>query len=211
MSHRLPQASPEHVRTSDGAFYDDLDGSLVEAWRLLEEGVRDRHSPCHTPSLCTLDAEGLPAVRTVVLRAALPEERLLRFHTDLRSHKVAEMAAQPRVALHAYHPGCKIQLRLTGQALVHHDDEVARKAWQASRSFSRLCYGVEPGPGAAIEAPWDWHQGEDDSVDAESFRNFGAVLVKVQSLEWLYLAARGHRRAHFDWRGGALSKSWLVP
>ena len=202
---------PERAERRDGAFYDDLDGSLVEAWRLLEEGVTDRHSPCHTPSLGTLDAEGLPTVRTVVLRAVEQEARLLRFHTDLRSHKVAEIAAQPMVALHAYHPDRKIQLRLTGPALVHHGDEVARDAWQASRSFSRLCYGVEPGPGAVIEAPWDWCQGEDGSVEAESFQNFGAVLVKVESLEWLYLAARGHRRALFDWRSGALSQSWLVP
>ena len=207
----MSRRQQEKPAPNDGAFYDDLDGSLAEAWRLLEEGVTDRHSPCHTPSLGTLDAEGLPTVRTVVLRAVEQEARLLRFHTDLRSHKVAEIAAQPMVALHAYHPGRKIQLRLTGQALIHHGDEVARHAWQASRSFSRLCYGVEPGPGAAIEAPGDWRQGEDGSVEAESFQNFGAVLVKVESLEWLYLAARGHRRALYDWRGGALRKSWLVP
>lgn len=207
----MSRRQQEKAAPSDGAFYDDLDGSLAEAWRLLEEGVTDRHSPCHTPSLGTLDAEGLPTVRTVVLRAVEQEARLLRFHTDLRSHKVAEIAVQPTVALHAYHAGRKIQLRLIGQARAHHDDEVARDAWQASQSFSRLCYGVEPGPGAAIEAPWDWRQGEDGSVEAESFQNFGAVLVKVESLEWLYLAARGHRRALYDWRGGALRKSWLVP
>lgn len=207
----MSRRQQEKPAPNDGAFYDDLDGSLAEAWRLLEEGVTDRHSPCHTPSLGTLDAEGLPTVRTVVLRAVEQEARLLRFHTDLRSHKVAEIAAQPMVALHAYHPCRKIQLRLTGQALIHHGDEMARHAWQASRSFSRLCYGVEPGPGAAIEAPGDWRQGEDGSVEAESFQNFGAVLVKVESLEWLYLAARGHRRALYDWRGGALRKSWLVP
>ena len=202
---------PAEAAPNDGAFYDDLDGSLVEAWRLLEEGATDRHSPCHTPSLGTLDADGLPTVRTVVLRAVERKARLLRFHTDLRSHKVPEIAAQPMVALHAYHPGRKIQLRLAGQALVHRDDKVAREAWQASRSFSRLCYGVEPGPGAAIEASSDWCQGEDGSAEAESFQNFGAVLVTVQSLEWLYLAARGHRRALYDWRSGSLSKTWLVP
>lgn len=199
------------MEARDARFYDDLDETLVEAWRLLEEGVTDRHSPCHTPSIATLDAEGLPSLRTVVLRAVDPPTRSLRFHTDARSSKVAEIEAQSRVALHAYHPLRKIQLRLTGLASLHREDDVARAAWEASRYFSRLCYGVAPGPGTAIAEAWDWQQGEDGSAEAASFAHFCAVVVQIDTLEWLYLAARGHRRARFDWRTGALSETWLVP
>ena len=211
MSAALPDVSVGRMAEADRTFYDDLDESLAEAWRLLQRGVKDRHSPCHTPSLCTLDAEGLPAIRTVVLRAADRASRCLRFHTDRRSRKVAELDAQPKVALHAYHSGRKIQLRLTGQAVLHYHDETARAAWEASRSFSRLCYGVEPGPGVAIAEASDWRQGEDGNVEAPSFENFCAVILQIETLEWLYLAARGHRRAFYDWRTGALSQTWLVP
>lgn len=207
----MSRRQPEEPAPNDGAFYDDLDGSLAEAWRLLEEAVTDRHSPCHTPSIATLDVEGLPSLRTVVLRAADSRSRSLRFHTDVRSKKVAEIVAEPRMALHAYHPQRKIQLRLTGAASLHCQDDVARTAWETSRHFSRLCYGVEPGPGTAIEQAWDWQQGEDGSVEASSFEHFCAVVLQADTLEWLYLAARGHRRALFDWRSGRLDQTWLVP
>ena len=211
MKPALPDIDAGAMAKDDQAFYDDLDESLAEAWRLLEEGVKDRHSPCHTPSLCTLDAEGLPAVRTVVLRGADRASRSLRVHTDWRSRKVAEIKARPRISLHAYHAGRKIQLRLTGQANLHHQDDVARAAWEASRPFSRLCYGVEPGPGTSIGEAWEWQQGDESGAEAGSFDNFCAVVLQVETLEWLYLAYRGHRRALFDWRSGALTQTWLVP
>jgi hypothetical protein len=38
------------------------------------------------------------------------------------------------------------------------------------------------------------------------------VIIKVEQLEWLYLAAQGRHRAQFDWAAdGIVTNRWLVP
>ncbi len=125
-------------------FYDDLDETLREAWRLLERGVTERRSPFHTPALASVREDGSPSIRTLVLRAVDRDTRTLRFHTDVRSGKFREITAQPRVALHFYDPTRKVQMRVDGRARLHKGDAIAAAAWRATRPFSRACYRVEP-------------------------------------------------------------------
>ena len=191
--------------------YDDLDATLVEAWAMLVRGAKDRRSPFHTPVLATLRADRRPAARTVVLRHADPDGRTLRFHTDRRSPKFAEIAADPRVSMHFYDPAAKVQLCIDGRATGHAEDEVAGIAWRKTRPMSRVCYRVEPGPGTGIETP---HAVKRNSpgADGEAGReHFSAVTIAVDGIEWLYLAAQGHRRALFQWSEEGLSATWLVP
>ena len=152
-----------------------------------------------------------PAVRTVVLRAFDPESRVLRFHTDVRSSKFGEIAAEPNVALHFYDAIKKIQIRVDGDARLHLDDGTAACAWTSMRPFSRACYRVEPGPGTVIEVPTVVRSSSDMQDRKAGRDNFAAVCVSMERIEWLYLAARGHRRAQFEWNEGSLSATWLVP
>lgn len=177
---------------------------------MLVRGAADRRHAFHTPSVATIGRDGAPRVRTVVLRAAEPATRTLRFHTDRRSGKAAELAADPRVSLHAYGAGEKLQLRLDGRATLHRDDAVADAAWAATRPFSRACYRLAAAPGQAASDPYAAlaEAGEGPEAGREAF---SAVTVAVERMEVLYLAAAGHRRALFDWRGGTLAASWLVP
>jgi hypothetical protein len=191
-------------------WYDDLAGSLAEAWALLVRGAADRRHPFHTPQVATIGEDGAPSLRTVVLRGVEPARRTLRFHTDARSRKARELAADPRIALHAYHPGAKIQLRVSGVATLHRDDAVAAAAWAATRPFSRACYRVAAAPGTEAGDPYaalaETVEGEEAGREA-----FIAVTVSVERIEFLFLAAAGHRRALFDWSAGALAARWLVP
>ena len=41
----------------------------------------------------------------------------------------------------------------------------------------------------------------------EGYKNF--TVIKCKSVEWLYLAAKGHRRAKFDLETS--KNNWLVP
>jgi pyridoxamine 5'-phosphate oxidase len=189
-------------------FYSDLNGTLRAAWSLLGRGAKDRKAPAHTPVLATMSA-GRPQVRTVVLRGCDREARCLRFHTDQRSGKVAEIEAQPAGAVHVYDPKQKIQLRLDCQLSVHIGDDLAREAWAATRDFSRICYQVMQGPGQAVSDPREVPFSSDDSN--EGWENFAVISALVTRIEWLYLAHQGHRRAEFVWLDGDWQARWLVP
>jgi pyridoxamine 5'-phosphate oxidase len=194
------------------SFYDDLGETLAEAWRLIARGVADRRSPFHHPVVATNGLEGAPEARTVILRACDVPSRTLRFHTDARSAKAREIAADARVSMHFYDPGAKIQVRLSGAARLHRDDAVADAAWAGSRVFSRQCYGIAPGPGTGLDAGGNFTLPETtDAATAMGRANFTAVTVEATRLEWLYLAAAGHRRARFRWAQDAVTAEWLAP
>ena len=42
------------------------------------------------------------------------------------------------------------------------------------------------------------------------YKNFCVIQCKIKSIEWLYLAAKGHRRALIDFNGSK-KFTWLVP
>ena len=43
----------------------------------------------------------------------------------------------------------------------------------------------------------------------EGYKNFTVIKCYIKSIEWLYLAAKGHRRAKFDFKTNV--STWLVP
>ncbi|BDG72198.1 pyridoxamine 5'-phosphate oxidase family protein [Roseomonas fluvialis] len=181
--------------------------ALAQAFALLSRGVADRRSPFHTPTLATRGLDGAPSLRTVVLRAFDPAARLLRVHTDRRSGKVGEIAADPRAALHVYDAGAQVQLRVAGITTLHVDDAVAQAAWTASREMSRMTYATLHAPGAPVDAPPDAPQ--DATAGAV---NFAALSLRIDAMDWLLLAAAGHRRARFAWDpDGVLSAGWIAP
>lgn len=187
-------------------FADCLEKTLAEAFRLLTRGAADRRSPMHTPTLATIDATGAPSVRTLVLRSFDPQQRLLRFHSDRRAGKIGEIAADPRLALHFYHPQACVQLRLRGIGEIHSDPSATESAWQGSRPMSRICYATDIAPGSTIAAPL-----AAPTDEAAGRRNFALLLVRFDRLEWLWLHADGHRRARFAWRDDGLTMEWLAP
>ena len=201
---------PDSATGGTPTFYDDLDLTLIEAWRLLADGVVKRDTPSHTPALATIGLNGLPQVRTVVLRGLDQDNWTVRIHTDSRSAKVLEIKANPAVAIHTYDFGRKVQLRLMARASLHGDDGIAGEAWRTSPLGCRRIYRGESSSGQALLSPYDVVDGGSD--DAEAGReSFSVILCRIQSLEWLYLDARGHRRARFLRDGERITGSWLVP
>ena len=173
----------------------------------LSRAVADRRHAFHTPTLATIGADGAPDLRTLVLRGFERDARALRFHTDQRAAKFTQIAADPRVSLHGYDPGHALQLRLSGVAYLHHQDDIAARAWAASQAMSRRCYAITPAPGTPIDAP---PAAPEDDMAGQA--HFAVLRVVFHRLECLWLHVDGHRRAVFSWESdGALHARWLVP
>ncbi len=197
-------------------FYDDIDGLVGAGEALLTRGKADRTSPAHTPTLATIGLDGAPRLRTVVLRGFDIGARTARIHTDARAAKAAEMEADPRAALHAYHAGQKLQVRLSGRARIV-TGASAREVWERMNGFSRRCYFSEPAPGSAVPEPTSGIEGVARSGEAEpaaleaAFAHFAMIEIAYDALEVLYLHADGHRRARVTWDGETPRSVWLVP
>lgn len=200
-------------------FYNDLGLSFDKAWDTIEPGATKRSSPAHTPVVGTIDASGRPQLRVMVLRSADRETRLLRFHTDARSAKIAEIGEKCLASVLMYDPAEKLQLRLSGTVSTAFDDGEVDRAWRESTTFARRCYLAETAPGTRSDGPTSglpqWVEGcqpvENDLVEAR--QNFAVLWFETHTLEWLYLANSGHRRARWEWQAATASWSgrWLVP
>jgi pyridoxamine 5'-phosphate oxidase len=63
---------------------------------------------------------------------------------------------------------------------------------------------VDNGPGTESDGPTSGLKPEKDNFDytieesEKGYENFTVIQCKIKSFEWLYLAAKGHRRAKFE-------------
>jgi len=194
----------------------DLGEVLKHIWEELGQGASNSHSAYHTPVFASLSERG-SSLRTVVLRKVVPEERAIVCHSDIRAAKVAEIKRNPSVSWLFYAPEEKIQIRAEGMALVYHQDEVAQMAWQQTQLMSRRAYMASPGPGTPLDKPGSGlaenmlNRSPLQDESEAGWPNFGVIVSTVQRFDWLYLSAKGHRRAHFEWTGDSFAGSWLIP
>ncbi|UCH20912.1 MAG: pyridoxamine 5'-phosphate oxidase family protein [Deltaproteobacteria bacterium] len=196
--------------------WDTLEGVLEEIWTMLRHGVSDSKDPFHWPVLGTT-GKNSASLRTVILRQFILPERVLVCHTDARTDKVHEITKSAEVCWLFYHPKKKVQLRISGHATLHADDQFADRQWAGTRITSRLNYCTTEPPGTFIDKP---SSGLPDFLlkkiptllESERGRKyFMAIACRIDSMDWLILKAFGNRRARFDWDENGLTAKWLIP
>ena len=188
-----------------------LEGIAEATWELLEEGVKRTSSPFHTPIIASTGEFG-PVQRTVVLRHVDRRTGSLFCHTDRRTSKIRELAADNRMSWLIYDRERKLQVKLSGAADLHLDDATADACWSRSRPNSRTCYNTTIGPGQPAEAPPPAPPSVTSDDDGQNARqNFSAIRCDVQFIDWLYLTAAGHRRAFLCREGKEWRASWVTP
>jgi len=182
-------------------------------WSCLESGGGTQRSPFTMVQAATLGLDGAPKVRTIVLRQVSRADRLLEFHTDARSEKVAELRRDPRIAVVANDLDALVQIRAQGVASICDDEAQRRAIWQSSRPHTLLLYRAPLRPGTPIESPEEAHvtPSPDDAPTDDGYRNFCLVHVTVTRLDWLELARAGHRRAIFDLNDDGYEGRWIAP
>lgn len=196
---------------------DNLDEILNDIWTRWVRGGADRRSPFHTPVVATIDGNGSPAQRVMVLRKVDRQAGVLRFHTDQRSTKTDQILANDAISVVGYDAGAKIQLRAEGKAAVVHSGPVADQAWAATSGSGRRSYLTTLAPGSVSDVatsglPTAFETAVPTLAESEAGRaNFAIVPVTIDRLEWLHLAATGHRRAAFQRRDMTWVGQWLIP
>ena len=188
---------------------EDLAAVLDDAWDRLYAAAGLRRRALGRVALATVGPGGAPAVRTVVLRSADREARQLEIHTDRRSAKVGEIAANPAVALMLYDTEAEVQLRVEGQAWLLLPGAELDAAWAATPGPVRACYRMPGPPGTAIADPALPPPATDLTDDGRG--NFAVIQVAAGRIDWVRLSPGADRRALFDWTGGAPRSCWLIP
>jgi len=197
------------------SYYESSSEIEKKLWSLLTEAVKDRDSEFRTPIfICgnDTDIDG----RVVVLRKADQKNNFIQFHSDIRSSKIEKIKKNPNCSVLFYGKKEKIQLRLKTECEVNFNNKITEESWKKTGHVSRKCYLVTNGPGTVSEKPTSGLNGKFDNFDftkeesEEGYKNFSVIKCKIISIEWLYLAAKGHRRALISFEGSK-KFTWLIP
>ena len=197
-------------------YYNDLDKVYLKIWDLLKVGLKNRDLPFHIPVFICGDKQKSDG-RIVVLRGVDTKEKKIWFHSDIRSNKLKILKSNSKATLLFYDKMEKIQLRISVKTKINYQNDKTKKAWSKTAHMSRQCYLGKKAPGSFFNSATS---GLTENIDnlkytiEESeigYENFCVIETYIKSIEWLYLAAKGHRRAYFSFKNNSLEKKWLIP
>jgi len=184
------------------------DNPWLRLWKTaLARNKRERYV-----QIATVSPEGLPQVRTVVLRGTGGAGEPY-FFTDTRSEKATALAKQPHAELHVYWSKTKEQFRLRGEAIftVKQDNDWQtrrRELWHAQREQARqLLLGAAPGtPIEDIDSDLERHYASLDTSQKDPPDNFALVVIQPQHVDYLKLTNPQVRQqfqlTEAGWQGG---------
>ena len=197
-------------------YYNDLDKIYLKIWDLLNSGLSNRDSSFHLPVFICGKNKNFDG-RIVVLRGVDKKNKRLWFHTDVRSKKIKTLKNNSETSFLFYDKDEKIQIRINGDTKINYKNDVTKKSWNKTAHMSRQCYLGKKVPGTYSDIPTS---GLSENIDnfkysiEESeigYNNFCVIETFIRSFEWLYLAAKGHRRAQIILKNNTAIKKWLIP
>ena len=196
------------------AYYENFKEIKKKIWSMLDDAVTNRSSQFRIPVFICGDQKDFDG-RIVVLRKSDQSNNLLQFHSDIRSEKIPKLKNNKNASMLFYDKEEKIQVRLKVECIVNHNNEITKESWSKTGHMSRKCYLIDNGPGTESPNPTSGLKPELDNFEftmeqsEEGYKNFTVIQCKIKTIEWLYLAAKGHRRARFELDNN--KEYWLVP
>ena len=194
------------TNTAGGSAAGMLDDLFQGIWAQMAIPVGPVRNPYRLMQLSTLDEQGWPESRTVVLRDVDTRAGALYFYADRRSAKCAQIAAGPRVSLLALSPCGLTQIRMQGAATLVEDIGQRQRCWAAARDKTQALFRHGAVPGQVIESPESAYERSQDG-----FEHFAIICIKPQVLEWLDLTRPVQQRARFFRHEGLWQSVWLAP
>ena len=196
-------------------YYENFAEIEKKIWLLLDDAVINRASSFRIPVFICGSQNDFDG-RIVVLRKSDQSNKLLQFHSDIRSDKVKKLKDNNNASMLFYDKEEKIQVRAKIECIINHENEVTKQSWLKTGHMSRKCYLVDNGPGTESLTPTSGLKPELDNFEytmqesEKGYKNFTVIQCKIKSLEWLYLAAKGHRRARLEF-SDYTKGYWLIP
>ena len=188
-------------------FFSDLDKGELKIWDLLAQGVVNKKSKFHTPTLSTVNGNMINS-RTIILRKVDNKTKMLFFYSDSRSRKVLNIIQNNNVTVHLYEPRFKLQVQLYGHAKIENNSEKTKNIWSSLNSFSKKNYLSALSPGEKIDSLDNLKYNTDNE---EAFYNFSLIYFKISKLECLQLSNINNIRVEYIYTEGSDKKYYLVP
>ena len=197
------------------SYYENPNAIEKKIWQLLTDAVKDRSSEFRTPVFICGDEKDLDG-RVVVLRKADQQDNFIQYHSDIRSSKIKKIKKNPSCSILFYGKEEKIQLRVKANCEINYDNDITKESWIKTGHISRKCYLVSNGPGTVSDKPTSGLDNKFDNFDftkeesEAGYKNFCVIKCRIKSIEWLYLAAKGHRRLLINFETEK-KFNWLIP
>ena len=178
--------------------------TLARIWQELRSACAQRDHDWRSATLATVGLDGGPQARTVILREADEATGRLAFFTDRRSPKVAELGREPRACLVFWCRRLRWQLRVRVQVSLEFDGDAVEATWlrlRDSAAAGDYLAPAAPGTRLAISDGTDRADRADqgDRADHPRLAEHQLCIARaaIEAIDWLELAAAGHRRAIF--------------
>jgi len=191
-----------------GIFAGEDPFALVQSW--LEEARATEPADPDAIALASVDADGMPNVRMVLLRGLEPEAFV--FYTNYDSAKGQELSASGKAAFALHWKSLKRQVRVRG--LVEKEDGEVADAYYASRALgSRIGAWASkqsrPLSSRAVLVAEAAKQGVLHGPNPKRPPNWGGFRIRPLEMEFW---ANGEFRLHdrFRWRRPDLDSAWDI-
>ncbi len=188
---------------------DNLADIRAALWAELTRATHDKHHEWRTGALATVNGDSADA-RTVVLREVDTAAHTLRFFSDARAGKVAQIQSQPQGTLLMWSRRLSWQLRLRVRLSVQTEGLAVSSRWARLKlSPAAQDYLAPLAPGMALPPSVVASDAavQEATTVTEQRAYFALLTADVLSMDWLELRATGHRRALFE----ASDARWVIP
>lgn len=175
---------------------------LQSLWARLEQAPNTHRDPYRVTNMATVDAEGRPENRMVVLRKASATHRRLSMFSDSAASKCASLQKSPMTAFCFWDASTRTQVRMLGQSKLV-SGQAVQTEWAAVRPREQDRYRIRPTPGTQIPDP--------NAYSLDSDVRFTRIDCTVDQIDMLWLGDEGHTRLQATWRDGLWRLDWVTP
>ena len=187
---------------------------LLESW--LKDANEHEPNDSTAMSLATVDADGLPDVRIVLLRGLSAEEGL-QFYTNYDSAKGTQLAAQPQAAVCFHWKSLRRQVRIRGT--IEKSAAAQSDAYFSQRAPQSRIAAIASDQSRPLDNREEFNQrvaeissiyGDDDDIPRPE--HWGGYRLMPTEIEfWQDQAFRMHDRLKLIWDGAAWAITRLYP